>query len=68
MYIYILFASPEALAAQSFLQTWPYLIFVISFTPAGFWNPNILYPKITKNTQNAQQTAQKSATYAVLRV
>ena len=28
-----------------------YLIFVISFTPAGFLNPTILHPKITKNTQ-----------------
>ena len=39
----------------------PYLIFVISFTLAGFLNPNILHPKITKNTQKLQQIAPKSA-------
>ena len=46
----------------------PYLIFVISFTLAGFLNPNILHPKITKNTQKLQQIAPKSVKYAVFRV
>ena len=41
-----------------------YLIFVISFTPAGFLNLNILHPKITKNTQKLQQIAPKSVKYA----
>ena len=43
----------------------PYLILVISFTLAGFLNPNILHPKITKNTQKLQQIAPKSVKYAV---
>ena len=43
----------------------PYLIFVISFTPAIFFNPIILHPKITKNTQNLQQIAPKSVKYAL---
>ena len=42
----------------------PYLIFVISFTLAGFLNPNILHPKITKNTQKLQQIVPKSVKYA----
>ena len=42
-----------------------YLIFVISFTLAGFLNLNILHPKITKNTQKLQQIAPKSVKYAV---
>jgi len=45
-----------------------YLIFVISFTQAGFLNPNILYPKITKNTQILRQIAPRSVKYAVFRV
>ena len=45
----------------------PYLIFVISFTLAGFLNPNILHPKITKNTQKLHEIAPKSVTYAVFR-
>ena len=46
-------------------MTCSYLIFVISFTLAGFLNPNILHPKITKNTQKLQQIAPKSVKYAV---
>ena len=42
----------------------PYLILVISFTLAGFLNPNILHPKITKNTQKLQQIVPKSVKYA----
>ena len=37
----------------------PYLIFVISFTLAGFLNPNILHQTITKNIKILQQIAQK---------
>ena len=43
----------------------PYLIFVISFTLAGFFNPNILHPKITKNTQKLKQIDPKSVKYAI---
>ena len=46
----------------------PYLIFVISFTMAGFLNPNILHPKITKITQKLHQIAPKSVKYAVFRI
>jgi len=46
----------------------PYLIFVISFTQAGFLNPKFLHPKTTQNTQKLQQIPQKSVQYAVLRV
>ena len=46
----------------------PYLILVISFTLAGFLNPNNLHPKITKNTQKLQQIAPKSVKYEVFRV
>ena len=45
-----------------------YLIFVISFTLAGFLNTNILHPKITKNNQKLQQIAPKSVKYAVFSV
>ena len=45
----------------------PYLILVISFTLAGFLNPNILHPKITKKTQKLHEIAPKSVTYAVFR-
>ena len=45
-----------------------YLIFVISFTLAGFLNTNILHPKITKSTKKLQQIAPKSVKYAVFRV
>ena len=45
-----------------------YLIFVISFTVAGFLNPYILHPQITKNTSKLQQSAPKSVKHAVLRV
>ena len=41
-----------------------YLILVISFTLAGFWNLNILHPKITKITQKLQQISPKSVKYA----
>ena len=37
-----------------------YLLFVISFTQAGFFDPNILHPKIMQNTQKLQQIAPKS--------
>ena len=39
------------------------LILVISFTLAGFLNPNNLHPKITRNTQKLQQIATKSVKY-----
>ena len=45
-----------------------YLIFVISFTQAGFLNPKFLHPKTTQNTQKLQQIPPKSVKYAVLRV
>ena len=45
-----------------------YLIFVISFTQAGFLNPKFLHPKTTQNTQKLQQIPQKSVQHAVLRV
>ena len=44
-----------------------YLILVISFTLAEFLNPNILHPKITKNTKKLHEIAPKSVTYAVFR-
>ena len=44
-----------------------YLIIVISLTLAGFFNPNILHPKITKNTHKLHEIAPKSVTYAVFR-
>ena len=46
------------------LCTDTYLIFVISFTLAGFFYPDILHPKITKNTQKLQQMAPRSVKYA----
>ena len=46
----------------------PVLILVISFTQAGFLNPNNLQTKITKNTQKLQQIAPKSVHYEVFRV
>ena len=43
-----------------------YLIFVISLTLAGFFNPNILHPNPTqKNIQQLQQIAPISVEYAV---
>ena len=45
-----------------------YLIFVIYFTLAGFFNPDILNPKITKNTQKLQQIAPTTLKYGVFRV
>ena len=50
------------------LEVSAYLILVISFTPAGFLNPYILHPEITKNTQKLQQIAPKSVKYVVFRV
>ena len=43
-----------------------YLIFVISFTQAGFFNPKFLHPKTMQNTQKLQQIPPKSVKYAVL--
>merc|ERR1719300_997881 len=42
-----------------------YLIFVISFTQAGFFNPKFLHPKTMQNTQKFQQIPPKSVKYAV---
>ena len=47
---------------------WPYLIFVISFTQAGFLNPKFVHPKTMQNTQKLQQIPPKSVKYAVFRV
>ena len=43
-----------------------YLIFVISFTQAGFFNPKFLHPKTMQNTRKLQQIPPKSVKYAVL--
>ena len=43
-----------------------YLIFVISFTQAGFFNPKFLHPKTMQNTQKLQHIPPKSVKYAVL--
>ena len=45
-----------------------YLIIVISFTQAGFFNLKFLHPKTMQNTQKLQQIPPKSVKYAVLRV
>ena len=45
-----------------------YLIFVISFTQAGFFSPKFLHPKTMQNTQILQQIPPKGLKYAVLRV
>ena len=45
-----------------------YLIFVISFTRAGFFSPKFLHPKTMQNTQKLQQIPPKGLKYAVLRV
>ena len=50
------------------LEVSAYLILEISFTPAGFLNPNILHPKITKNIQKLKQIAPKGVKYAFFRV
>ena len=44
----------------------PYLIFVISFTQAGFLNSKVLHPKTTQNTHKLQQIPQKDVKYAVI--
>ena len=41
------------------LSSYAYLIFVISFTPAGFLNPNLLHPKITKKHTNFTKNTHK---------
>ena len=43
-----------------------YLIFVISFTQAGFLNYKVLHPKTTQNTHKLQQIPQKDVKYAVI--
>ena len=43
-----------------------YLIFVISFTQAGFLNSKVLHPKTTQNTHKLQQIPQKDVKYAVI--
>ena len=45
---------------------WSYLIFVISFTQAGFLNSKVLHPKTTQNTHKLQQIPQKDVKYAVI--
>ena len=44
----------------------PYLIFVISFTQAGFLNSKVLHPKTTQNTDKLRQIPQKDVKYAVI--
>ena len=46
-------------------DNYPYLIFVISFTQAGFLNSKVLHPKTTQNTHKLQQIPQKDVKYAV---
>ena len=36
-----------------------YLIFVISFTQAGFFNSKVVHPKTTQNTHKLQQIPKK---------
>ena len=50
------YASDEhdAMMQLFHLMTHPYLIFFISFTLAGFFNPNILRPKITNHVQSGK--------------
>ena len=59
--IHLLRTQPSPLHCLSFLPhkvvyiptiaSFTYLIFVISFTQAGFLNPKFLHPKSTQNTQ-----------------
>ena len=54
------------LLSAYFQQQLTYLIFVISFTQAGFLNPKFLHPKTMQNTWKLQQIPPKSVKYAVL--
>ena len=50
------------------IESQSHLIFVNSFTQAGFFNPKFLHPKTMQNTRKLQQIPPKSVKYAVLRV
>ena len=54
------------LLSKSTGESHTYLIFVISFTQAGFLNSKVLHPKTTQNTHKLQQIPQKDVKYAVI--
>ena len=56
--------SKKSIGENTEIHKYPYLILFISFTLAGFLNPIILHPDITKNTQKLLQIAPKSVKYA----